>query len=99
MSGFEPEPLLALICIAGCAGSIPSVPEGLGGYVALKAWRGEASLNLKYLVSASITRPAPPPALPPEAIAAQAACRLGCSVPAVMQRSPEIERFRGILTH
>ncbi len=28
---------------------MPPLPEGLGGYIALGAWRGDTTLNLKYM--------------------------------------------------
>jgi cardiolipin synthase len=37
------------VCMALCCVSTPPLPEGLGGYIALEAWRGESSLNLKYM--------------------------------------------------
>ena len=36
-----------LVVLVACAGA-PPPPEGLGGHVALEAWRGETSLHLKY---------------------------------------------------
>jgi cardiolipin synthase len=40
--------LLILWSLTSCA-SAPPMPEGFGGYVALEAWRGESSLNIKYM--------------------------------------------------
>jgi len=44
---FESRSFLLLFTLVSCA-SVPPLPEGFGGHLALEAWRGETSLHLKY---------------------------------------------------
>ena len=48
ISGLACACLLTLGTLSARA-SAPALPEGFGGYMALEAWRGESTLNLKYM--------------------------------------------------
>lgn len=47
MRALKGQELLILVMLFACA-SLPPLPEGLGGHLALESWRGESSLYIKY---------------------------------------------------